>query len=45
MDVEIEESRRRRDTFGQDGFEWARDQVATIEKEMGIYDLAQFTPK
>ena len=32
-------------TFGQDGFEWARDQVATIEKEMGIYDLAQFTPK
>lgn len=32
-------------TFGQDGFEWARDQVATIEKAMGIYDLAQFTPK
>jgi hemerythrin-like domain-containing protein len=32
-------------TFGQDGFEWARDQVTTIEKEMGIYDLAQFTPR
>jgi hemerythrin-like domain-containing protein len=32
-------------TFGQDGFEWARDQVTTIEKEMGIYELAQFTPK
>ena len=32
-------------TFGQDGFEWARDQVATIEKQMGIYDLAQFTPR
>jgi hypothetical protein len=32
-------------TFGQDGFEWARDQVTVIEKELGIYDLAQFTPK
>ena len=32
-------------TFGQDGFEWARDQVTVIEKELGIYDLAQFTPR
>jgi hemerythrin-like domain-containing protein len=32
-------------TFGGDGFEWARDQVTVIEKELGIYDLAQFTPR
>ena len=31
--------------FGQDGFEKIVDKVAGIEKELGIYDLAQFTPK
>jgi hemerythrin-like domain-containing protein len=31
--------------FGQDGFEKYVDQIAGIEKSLGIYDLAQFTPK
>jgi hemerythrin-like domain-containing protein len=31
--------------FGDDGFEKVVDQVATIEKKLGIYDLSQFTPK
>ena len=31
--------------FGEDGFEKMVDQVATIEKKLGIYELAQFTPK
>jgi len=31
--------------FGQDGFEKMVDRVAGIEKKLGIYDLAQFTPK
>jgi hemerythrin-like domain-containing protein len=31
--------------FGEDGFEHMVDKVATIEKSLGIYDLAQFTPK
>jgi hemerythrin-like domain-containing protein len=31
--------------FGQEGFEKVVDQVATIEKQLGIYDLRQFTPK
>jgi hemerythrin-like domain-containing protein len=30
--------------FGADGFELYRDKVAALEKELGIYDLAQFTP-
>lgn len=30
--------------FGADGFEAMVDRVATIEKKLGIYDLAQFTP-
>lgn len=32
-------------TFGEDGFEAMVDKVAGIEKRLGIYDLAQFTPK
>jgi hemerythrin-like domain-containing protein len=32
-------------TFGGDGFDMAVDQVTELEKQMGIYDLAQFTPK
>jgi hemerythrin-like domain-containing protein len=31
--------------FGKDGFEHMVDRVAGIEKSLGIYDLAQFTPK
>jgi len=30
--------------FGKDGFEKMVDRVATIEKALNIYDLAQFTP-
>jgi hemerythrin-like domain-containing protein len=38
---EDEEHRR----FGQAGFEGVVGQVADIEKSLGIYDLAQFTPR
>jgi hemerythrin-like domain-containing protein len=31
--------------FGEEGFEKMVDRVASIEKMLGIYDLAQFTPK
>ena len=31
--------------FGEDGFFKVVDRVADIEKKLGIYDLAQFTPK
>jgi hemerythrin-like domain-containing protein len=31
--------------FGEEGFEKMADRVASIEKTLGIYDLAQFTPK
>jgi hemerythrin-like domain-containing protein len=31
--------------FGDEGFEKTVEQVAGIEKQLGIYDLAQFTPK
>jgi catechol 2,3-dioxygenase-like lactoylglutathione lyase family enzyme len=31
--------------FGEKGFEKFVDRVASIEKTLGIYDLAQFTPK
>ena len=31
--------------FGQDGFDTMVEKVATIEKQLGIYDLSQFTPK
>ena len=34
-----------RKTFGGDGFDMAVDQVSDLEKQFGIYDLAQFTPK
>jgi hemerythrin-like domain-containing protein len=40
-DFEKEEHRH----FGQDGFDMAVDQVTDIEKSLGIYDLAQFTPR
>jgi hemerythrin-like domain-containing protein len=31
--------------FGEEGFEKTVDQVAVIEKQLGIYDLAKFTAK
>jgi hemerythrin-like domain-containing protein len=31
--------------FGEEGFERTVDQVAAIERQLGIYDLAQFTPR
>jgi hypothetical protein len=31
--------------FGEDGFESMVDRVASIEKTLGIYELAQFTPR
>jgi hemerythrin-like domain-containing protein len=31
--------------FGEEGFEKTVDQVAAIEKQLGIHDLAQLTPK
>lgn len=31
--------------FGREGFEGIVDQVAAIEKGLGIFDLSQFTPK
>jgi hemerythrin-like domain-containing protein len=31
--------------FGDEGFEKVVDQVAGIEKKLGIYDLGQFTPR
>ncbi len=39
---EMERNERR--TFGGDGFDMAVDRVAELEKKLGIYDLAQFTP-
>ena len=30
--------------FGEDGFEKMVDKVGNLEKELGIYELAQFTP-
>jgi hypothetical protein len=34
-----------RETFGGDGFDIYVDKVTGIEKRLGIYDLAQFTPR
>ena len=34
-----------RKTFGGDGFDIYVDKVTAVEKQLGIYDLNQFTPK
>jgi hemerythrin-like domain-containing protein len=34
-----------RKTFGGDGFDIYVDKVASLEKQLGIYDLNQFTPR
>jgi hypothetical protein len=31
--------------FGEEGFQKTVEQVAEIEKQLGIYDLAGFTPQ
>ena len=31
--------------FGEDGFEKMLDEVASIEKTLGIHDLGMFTPR
>ncbi|MCE5346053.1 MAG: hypothetical protein LLG13_07180, partial [Bacteroidales bacterium] len=31
--------------FGEDGFDTMVEKVANIEKQLGIYELSQFTPK
>jgi hemerythrin-like domain-containing protein len=37
--------KKEHDLFGEDGFEKIVGQVAEIEKKLGVYELAQFTPK
>src|SRR5205823_13061258 len=37
--------KKENELFGDEGFEKMVDKVAGIEKTLGIYDLAQFTPK
>ena len=37
--------KKENELFGEDGFEKVVDEVAGIEKRLGIYDLTQFTPK
>src|SRR5207253_7250092 len=37
--------KKENELFGQDGFEKMVDKVAGIEKQLGIYDLSQFTPR
>jgi len=31
--------------FGEDGFEKTMTKISEIEKQLGIYNLSQFTPK
>ena len=37
--------KKENELFGEDGFEKMVDKVAGIEKQLGIYELSQFTPK
>jgi len=37
--------KKEHELFGEEGFERMVEQVAGIEKQLGIYELAQFTPK
>jgi hemerythrin-like domain-containing protein len=37
--------KKEHDLFGAEGFEKMVDEVAGIEKALGLYDLAQFTPR
>jgi hemerythrin-like domain-containing protein len=40
-----EMEKREHEHFGEDGFEKAVAQVAELEKKVGLYELAQFTPR
>jgi hemerythrin-like domain-containing protein len=42
MAEDFEKDERRK--FGEDGFESFVEKVAGLEKKLGIYDLAKFTP-
>ena len=37
--------KKENELFGDEGFEKMVDKVAGIEKQLGIYELSQFTPK
>jgi hemerythrin-like domain-containing protein len=37
--------RKEHELFGEDGFEMMLDKVASLEKKLGVYELAQFTPR
>jgi len=37
--------KREHQLFGKEGFEGMVPKVADIEKQLGIYDLSQFTPR
>ena len=37
--------KKEHELFGKEGFEGMVDRVAALEKELGIFDLAQFTPR
>ncbi|HYY14052.1 MAG TPA: hemerythrin domain-containing protein [Chthoniobacterales bacterium] len=37
--------KKEHELFGEDGFEKMVEKVTDIEKQLGIYDLAQFTPR
>ena len=36
---------KEQELFGKDGFEKIVVEVAGLEKQLGLYDLSQFTPK
>jgi hypothetical protein len=46
-DVPLDEAceNREHDLFGADRFESMVERVAAIEKQLGIFELGQFTPK
>ncbi len=44
-DLGDEFEKTEQDLFGKDGFEKNVAEVAALEKQMGTYDLAQFTPR
>ena len=37
--------RKEHELFGEDGFEAMVEKVSTLEKQLGIYDLSEFTPQ
>jgi hemerythrin-like domain-containing protein len=37
--------KKEHELFGKEGFEGIVDEVAAIEKDLGIFDLSQFTPR